>query len=39
MIAYTGVTTFLYNEDITDKPAPTSWADVRNGTYKLPSVM
>ena len=35
MIAYTGVTTFLYNEDITDEPAPTSWADVRNGTYKI----
>jgi putative spermidine/putrescine transport system substrate-binding protein len=35
MIAYTGVTTFIFNEDLVDEPAPTSWADVRNGTYKI----
>ena len=35
MIAYTGATTFIYNEDITDDAAPTSWADVRAGTYKI----
>ncbi|HOM67952.1 MAG TPA: extracellular solute-binding protein [Brevefilum fermentans] len=35
MIAYTGVTTFIFNEDVTDEPYPTSWADVRKGTYKL----
>ena len=35
MIAYTGVTTFIYNTDITSEPAPESWADVRNGSYKL----
>ena len=35
MIAYTGVTTFIFNEDVVDEPAPTSWADVREGTYKV----
>jgi putative spermidine/putrescine transport system substrate-binding protein len=35
MIAYTGVTTFIYNNDISDEAAPTSWADVRAGTYKV----
>lgn len=35
MIAYTGATTFIYNNDICDEPMPTSWADVRNGSYKL----
>jgi len=35
MIAYTGVTTFIYNTDVSSDPAPTSWADVRTGTYKL----
>ncbi|HXK77022.1 MAG TPA: ABC transporter substrate-binding protein [Oscillospiraceae bacterium] len=35
MIAYTGCTAFIYNNDITTDPAPTSWADVKTGTYKL----
>ncbi|MEM5774118.1 MAG: extracellular solute-binding protein [Anaerolineaceae bacterium] len=35
MIAYTGATTFIFNNDITGEPAPTSWADVRAGTYKI----
>lgn len=35
MIAYTGATTFIYNNDICSDPMPTSWADVRNGSYKL----
>ena len=35
MIAYTGVTTFLFNSDTSEGEAPTTWADVRNGTYKL----
>jgi len=35
MIAYTGVTTFIYNNDVSTDPAPTSWADVRAGTYKI----
>lgn len=35
MIAYTGVTTFIYNNDVSSDPAPTSWADVRKGTYKI----
>lgn len=35
MIAYTGVTTFIYNNDVSSEPAPTSWADVRAGTYKV----
>jgi len=35
MIAYTGVTTFLFNNDIVDGQAPTSWADVRAGNYKI----
>ena len=35
MIAYTGCTAFIYNDDLCDDPAPTSWADVREGSYKL----
>jgi putative spermidine/putrescine transport system substrate-binding protein len=35
MIAYTGVTTFIYNQDVTSDPPPTSWADVRAGSYKI----
>lgn len=35
MIAYTGATTFVYNNDICEEPMPTSWADVREGSYKL----
>ncbi|PKO07073.1 MAG: ABC transporter substrate-binding protein [Chloroflexi bacterium HGW-Chloroflexi-3] len=35
MIAYTGVTTFIFNEDISDEQAPKSWADVRAGSYKI----
>lgn len=35
MVAYTGCTAFIYNNDITTDSAPTSWADVKNGTYKL----
>jgi len=34
MIAYTGVTTFLTNSDLVSTP-PESWADVRNGDYKI----
>lgn len=33
MIAYTGVTTFIFNNKF--GTAPKSWADVRNGNYKL----
>ena len=35
MMAYMGVTTILANEDLIDEPAPTSWEDVKNGTYKI----
>ena len=35
MIAYTGCTAFIYNTDLCSEPAPASWADVRNGSYKL----
>ncbi len=35
MVAYTGATAFIYNNDLCDEPMPTSWADVREGTYKL----
>ncbi|MBR5382636.1 MAG: ABC transporter substrate-binding protein [Clostridia bacterium] len=35
MIAYTGCTAFIYNNDLCSDPAPTSWADVKNGSYKL----
>lgn len=36
MIAYTGVTTFIFNNDNTNgEAAPKSWEDVRKGTYKL----
>ena len=35
MIAYTGCTAFIYNNDLCSDPAPASWADVKNGSYKL----
>ena len=35
MIAYTGSTSFIYNNDLTSDPMPTSWEDVRKGSYKL----
>jgi len=35
MIAYTGCTAFIYNNDLTSEPAPPSWEDVRKGSYKL----
>ena len=35
MIAYTGCTAFIYNNDLNSDPAPTSWEDVRKGSYKL----
>ena len=35
MIAYTGCTSFIYNNDLCSEPMPTSWEDVRNGSYKL----
>ncbi|MBR2836029.1 MAG: extracellular solute-binding protein [Coriobacteriales bacterium] len=35
MIAYTGCTSFIYNNDLCKDPMPTSWADVRKGSYKL----
>lgn len=35
MIAYTGCTAFIYNNDLCDEPMPTSWADVREGTYTV----
>lgn len=34
MVAYTGVTTFLVNEDLVDE-VPTSWQDIRDGDYKV----
>ncbi|NLC31772.1 MAG: extracellular solute-binding protein [Clostridiales bacterium] len=35
MIAYNGATSFIYNNDLTSDPMPLSWADVREGSYKL----
>lgn len=35
MIAYTGATTFLVNTDLIEGDAPKSWADMKNGTYKV----
>ncbi len=35
MIAYTGCTAFIFNNDLSEEAAPTSWADVKNGSYKL----
>ncbi len=36
MIAYTGCTSFIFNNDLANgQPMPTSWQDVREGTYKL----
>ena len=38
MIAYTGATTFLSNKTLLDKDGqsvPTSWDDIKNGTYKV----
>ena len=35
MIAYTGATSFIYNNDLAKDPMPTSWEDVRKGSYKL----
>lgn len=35
MIAYTGATTILANTDLIEGDAPTSWADMREGTYKI----
>ena len=35
MIAYTGCTSLIYNNDLCSDPMPTSWEDVRNGSYKL----
>ena len=36
MIAYTGCTSFIFNNDLAKgQPMPTRWQDVRNGTYKL----
>ena len=35
MVAYTGATTFLTNTDLIEGEAPTSWADIKNGTYKV----
>lgn len=35
MIAYTGATSFIFNNDLTDEPMPLSWEDVRKGSYKL----
>lgn len=35
MIAYTGATSFIYNNDLCEEPMPTSWEDVRKGAYKL----
>ncbi len=34
MVAYTGATTFLVNTDQV-KDIPTSWADIKNGDYKV----
>ena len=35
MIAYTGCTAFIFNNDLSEDAAPASWADVRKGSYKL----
>lgn len=36
MIAYTGCTSFIFNNDLANgQKMPTSWQDVREGTYKL----
>jgi len=35
MIAYTGCTSFIFNNDLCSEPMPTSWEDVRKGSYKL----
>ncbi len=35
MIAYTGATSFIYNNDLAKDPMPASWEDVRKGSYKL----
>ena len=35
MIAYTGATSFIFNNDLCSDPMPTSWEDVRKGSYKL----
>lgn len=35
MVAYTGATTFLTNTDLIEGEAPTSWEDIKNGTYKV----
>ena len=35
MMAYTGATTFLVNTDLIDEEAPTSWQDIREGSYKV----
>ena len=35
MVAYTGATTFLVNTDLIEGEAPTSWADIKEGTYKV----
>ena len=35
MIAYTGCTAFIFNNDLSDDPAPATWEDVRKGSYKL----
>lgn len=35
MIAYTGATTFVYNKSLLTEAVPTSWADVKNGTYSI----
>ena len=35
MIAYTGCTSFIYNNDLCEEEMPTSWEDVRKGSYKL----
>ncbi len=35
MIAYTGCTAFIYNNDLCTDPAPANWADGRKGSYKL----
>ena len=35
MMAYTGATTFLVNTDLIEGEAPTSWQDIREGSYKV----
>jgi putative spermidine/putrescine transport system substrate-binding protein len=35
MIAYTGATSFIFNNDLCEEEMPTSWEDVRKGSYKL----